>query len=267
MLILLSSLVLAEGEACHADRPCETPEITEGRSNWDIIKSMPSNDLRVAFISSKIILPQFKVISIIAIIVGLLASLLLFFKKKKKSWKPILVIWILLGIGLGLLYSVAEYYDQGAEQGIIVCTSKTECSIAVHIHANLDVSVCGKEHVFPFEKGDLNKPHTHKEKNKIHYHALLKVDPVTKKILDPIDLTLKAFFDQMGERFNGTCLLDKCNGDRCSGDPTADAGVMMSVQNKNVANNEWLTNLEYENYVWKDGDKISIRFDHGGLLQ
>lgn len=257
-VLLLSSLIVSaqgEVEACFADRPCEVPEQLAGeRGFFENLRQLPTTQLRLHYVADDVVLPNFGWISLGFLFVAVLAWLY-FFKKRRKRWhwvKPSVVVAVLLLVSLGLLYSLAVYYHEGAEEGIIVCKSPEECSIAMHVHADVEVVVCGMEHIFGFEKGDLSKAHTHKERNKIHWHDLERVDPQTKEILDPSELRVGAFFGQMGERFTSECLLDKCDGDVCPGS-SVPGKVSMSVNG--------VPNAELERYVWKDNDKIVVRFE------
>lgn len=247
LFLLFSPLfVSAADEACFADRPCSTPEI-EGRT-WAVLQQLPTLTLKLNYFSSHVFLPHLQGIIFIYIILCLALAFLLISKRKKI--KNILLTELILLIFFGLIYSVAQYYNQDVEQGIIICKNQNDCSLSQHTHADLEVSVCGKEHIFPFEKGDLDKAHTHKEKNKIHFHTLLKVDPLTNEILDPTELKIKSFFKQMGERFDANCILDKCNGDLCSTTPGKTSMTVNTIENSQL-----------ENYIWKDGDTIRISFE------
>jgi hypothetical protein len=100
------------------------------------------------------------------------------------------------------------------------------------------------------EKGDLSKQHTHKERNLIHWHDKLPYDRSTSTVLDWNPLKLGVFFEQMEMRFNSTCIGDRCNGDKC---PSGNVGTLKMTVNG-------VDNAEFDQYVWKDQDKISIRF-------
>lgn len=58
------------------------------------------------------------------------------------------------------------------------------------------------------------------------------------------DVTLKDFFDEWGQRFNNTCILDYCN--------TNTSSMRMYVNNKE--------STDYELYVVKNGDFIWIDY-------
>jgi len=185
---------------------------------------------------------------IAAILVLALATLYAMHSKKIKRTAALALI--LLAV-IGLSYSVYIVYTSGAAQrGVFVCISESECYWSAHIHAEVDVNICGEEYRFPVEKGPLNGPHTHEEKNLIHFHERLRIDPVTKEILDTKPLTLGSFFDNMEVSFDNDRVLNKINGDLCNGQPGT---VKMFVNGK--------PSSDFRDYVWKDGDKIIIVFD------
>ena len=97
-------------------------------------------------------------------------------------------LWILGGIAIVavvalLAYSTIQYQSEGIEQtGIIVCNTE-ECLKAVHIHADIKLNMCGTFITLPREDGHLDSEHTHKEKNYLHFHERISLDPVTKEEL------------------------------------------------------------------------------------
>jgi hypothetical protein len=58
------------------------------------------------------------------------------------------------------------------------------------------------------------------------------------------DVTLKDFFDEWGQKFNSTCIIDYCNN--------ANNSMRMYVNNKE--------SMDYELYIIKDGDFILIDY-------
>ena len=182
-----------------------------------------------------------------ALVLALSAFYAMHSKKFKRS---IFIAFILLAV-VGLAYSIYIVYASGAAQrGVVVCVGN-ECYWSAHIHAEVAISICGEEsYRFPVEKGPLNEPHTHEEKNLIHFHERLLIDPATKEILDPEPLTLGAFFNSMEVAFDETQVLDSANGDPCNGES---GSVKMFVNGKPSA--------DFRDYIWKDGDKIKIIFD------
>ena len=194
-------------------------------------------------------------ILIILVVIAIIAVILTAFyylKSKKPGIEKMLVYWLALAIIVGLGYSVIYYLESGVrEQGLIICEESGECSLAIHIHADVEGSICGQELKLPLQKGDpLTQPHTHNERNKIHWEGKLKVDKNTREITDKIPLKLGTFMDVMGVTFNDRCLGDKCNGDLCNG---KEAELVMLVNG--------IPNTGYRDYIWKDGDVITLKFE------
>jgi len=239
-----------EPEACSVDRPnCAAPDLVKDKRTLEVLKQIPTTFLKINYISKHLILPFFTYILLAFLVVGILITCLFF---SKKNAKRIVISWIVLLVLLGLLYSVMQYYAQDPEGGVIVCKDPNHCEVSMHVHADLKVSMCGKEIIFPSERGDLSKVHTHKERNKLHWHDLEKIDPKTKEIVNTSKLTLHAFFEQMRERFTDTCLLERCNGDSCPGSKNP-GKVSMMVNG--------VPNTKFEKYIWKDGDKMVVMFE------
>jgi len=165
---------------------------------------------------------------------------------KKKNSLPIITI-IIAVVALAILgfmgYSVYTYYQSEQEkEGFFACNQDgTVCELSQHIHADIDVTVCGKEIIFPKEAGRTDEQHTHKETNLMHLHARLKVDPQTKEPLNPTRRQVQAFLDQMDFQFPDTCP-DNPN-------PT------MTVYVNDIESSESL------DYVWVDGDRIEIEYE------
>lgn len=186
------------------------------------------------------------------LIIGL--STALSFKKKgrKKKFVPkTLIVGIIIGLAVyGLGYSLSQFYSEGGEKGFIVCGDEG-CDLAIHIHSQLHMSVCGEEYNLGLEKGDLGRTHTHKERDYLHFHALIKTDITGTKILEPEKIYLGELFDQLNIPFTKTCFADKCNGDLC---PNGQPGTLKVIVNG-------IPNEDFDEYVWNDDDEIEIRFD------
>lgn len=174
-------------------------------------------------------------------------------KKRSRIVKVLtyLVVFIVVAV---LIYSVIKYKKSVEESGetFVLCDKGNNCVIALHMHSDVEIKVCGEEVKIPLEAGDKAATHTHKERNLLHFEERLKYDNDTKTILETEPITLKTFFNypNINIRFNSTCITDKCNGDLCNNNP----GTLKFFVN-NIENNE------FENYVWKDGDKIKIIFE------
>ncbi len=192
-----------------------------------------------------------------AILAVILAAYYAYHTKKIK--KAFIVAAVLIA-AIGISYSLYIVYTSGAaERGVTVCVTPDECYWTAHIHAEVNIGVCGDEsYRFAVEKGPLDGPHTHEEKNLIHFHERLKFDPRTKEILDPAPLTLGAFFDNMEVSFDADRILDKKSGDLCNGQP---GNVKMYVSRNWNRNEIGDPAGNFRDYVWRDGDVITIVFD------
>ncbi len=80
------------------------------------------------------------------------------------SLVTLVIVWFL---AYGIKYSIEQY--QLAWENITICTEKW-CIKTMHIHSDIDISICGKAISLPREHGPLNGLHTHKEKNYLHFH-------------------------------------------------------------------------------------------------
>ena len=223
-----------EGEGCTID---ECPDIVDERGFFEVISQLPTFSLKADYLSVHYILPNFLWIILVFFIVGIISSFFYIKKAKKNKTKKLATLWILLGIILLLFYSVSYYYSVGAESGIIVC-NKEECSIAMHIHADIDTEICGEKIKFPLEKGDLSKLHTHKERNLIHWHDTTPIDIETKERLRPEDLSIRSFFEQM--EFN---LPENCNGRK------SELKVLVNEREENL------------DYSYEDNDYIIVKLE------
>ena len=176
-------------------------------------------------------------------------------KKKKVKRSLILSVIILAIVGLG--YSVYIYQTAGAaERGIIVCSQEDPnlCYWQAHIHAFVMPMACGEEKVFPTEVGDLDKQHTHEEKNIIHWHSSVPYDKNKGKIIDESVLKLGTFFDSINVKFTDSSFYDYSNEQTC---PAGSGRLKMFVSKNGV----WQRNSEFRDYVWDDKDIIYITFD------
>ncbi len=187
------------------------------------------------------------IVALLAVIIGIYESLPL--KKKKFSIKPILV-----GVGIGALlfflgYSVSSYYEVGGERGFVVCGPEG-CDLALHWHSQLHMTVCGEAYNLPLEAGDLDEIHTHKERDYLHFHSLIKTDEAGTEILEPEKLAIGNIFNQLDIRFTDECFADYCNGDKC---PDGKPGTLSMIVNN-------IPNDKFADYSYKDGDEIRITF-------
>jgi hypothetical protein len=162
---------------------------------------------------------------------------------------PIIYSLLIAGATVALGYSVSYYYGAGGEKGFVVC-GDDGCDLAVHYHSQLEMGICGEEYNLPLEAGDLGKQHTHKEKDKLHFHALIKTDKSGTEILEPEKLRLGGLFEQLNIPFTKDCFADKCSGDLCNG-----RNGKLTVEVNGVPNEG------ASDYSWRDGDEIKIYFE------
>lgn len=170
-------------------------------------------------------------------------------KSSPKAAKTILFFTILLVIVMALVYFARIYSrtEEASGGGIQFC-EQGRCFLTTHIHADVEGMLCGEQVKLPLEKGPLDDVHTHKERNKLHWHAPLEVHPETKEVLDWGKLTLGNSFAQLGFAY-----ADGCFGEWCTGKTMCDGklGTLTIRVNGQEADEE---------YVWKDGDKIEVNF-------
>lgn len=178
-------------------------------------------------------------------------------KQKKSPEKFRLLRNFVIGLALlaiaGLIvYSYQAFKTSQIEQeGIVVCNREGVCEKSIHIHSELNVLICGKEHKLPKEEGELSSIHTHKETNLLHFHERLRVDR-QGDILDPSPLTLaNAVNKALGLQLTDNCIGKYCNGNPCS---SGKKGILRLEVNGQP-------NQNIPDYVWKDGDAIQLTFD------
>lgn len=117
--------------------------------------------------------------------------------KNKLSNILILVFVVALFVGVFYLASVLREREEKirSESPIVFCVppkappENQECFFTTHIHYNITLIENGSEKTLPFEKGPLERFHTHFEKNKAHWHSLMPVNPETKEFLETLTLT------------------------------------------------------------------------------
>lgn len=186
--------------------------------------------------------------------------------KKNDSLLRYLVWLLVLAVGAYIAYSVWYTKQINPEQGLAVCVpagkqktfsytsatgetvtetvgeKKETCFWSAHIHAQMDLTYCGRQLTIPKDKGRLRGPHTHKEPNKIHSaHSPQKVDPVTKQFLDPTPLTISGFLDAMEIDTTTPC-------------PSASTSTAVVTVNGK-------TEPSGLNYLWQDGDEIRVVYN------
>lgn len=139
---------------------------------------------------------------------------------------------ILVGIGIGVWFFWPKSQNTDSE---VVARN------GLHWHSNLTINILGDYQDIPAGIGLAGLPHkpmhTHDRDNVIHMEF---AGLVLKK-----DIKLGKFFQAWGKTFNKECIFDKCSGGQ---------GTLKMLVNGSE-------NLEFDNYMMKDEDKIEIVFD------
>lgn len=133
-------------------------------------------------------------------------------------------------------YSIEQYNEQEAGEWIFICNDE-QCFRTVHIHSDIAFDLCGKTVNLPREKWPLDGLHTHKEKNYLHFHDKVDVNPETKENLFEQSLSLHEILE-IFEIDPHTY----CDTDQIDIYPTVNGEVPAS----------WME------YNWHDGDDIVI---------
>lgn len=190
-----------------------------------------------------------------ALAIGLLAGLVsigigIFFGVRNKKWSTALKGCALGALFIVMAFTVDYFYQQGGERGFVVCGPEG-CELAAHWHADVEFDLCGETFSMPLETGPLDGQHTHKERNYLHFHALLRTDESGTEVLNPEELYVGEFFDTIDVPFSESCFDGYCNGDLCRGEP----GILRMHVNGEP-------NFEFDKYSWRDGDVIEIIFEN-----
>lgn len=191
----------------------------------------------------------FLIIAVIALIFVWVYGL----KEKKKKIKKSIILSIVVLAIIGIVYSLFITLQSGARSsGLIVCPQEDKCYWTAHVHAYVPIKICGEDKRLPIELGPLNGPHTHEEKNIIHWHDRLPYDNVNKRLLETKPLTLGAFFDAINANFNSNSILDKNNNDVCLDGTQGKLKMFVNGKRSN----------QFRDFIWKDKDVIFIIFDN-----
>lgn len=162
-------------------------------------------------------------------------------------------------VGFVALYATARYFrarEEGvrSENPIVFCNPQNvppeqqKCFFTSHLHVFPEITVFGEKRPLPFEKGDLTKHHTHAQLNKVHWHALLEVDPLTKEPPEA-EFTLGRVFDDFGIYFAEDGILDHRVGET---NPQTGQPATLRV----LVNGE--PNDQFRDAVWKDHDRVEV---------
>lgn len=171
-------------------------------------------------------------------------------QKKRSPW-----IWLGYAIAILILgyiaYSVYYYLSNTEKVEQYEVCAEGKCIKTFHIHAHITIELCGNKVSLPLEHGSLEGPHTHKQRNLIHFHERLPYDQASGKLLNTTPLQLGTFMSAFDIKFNDHCVREYCNGNPC---PDGKPGTIRMFVNKQP-------NTEFDQYVWKDKDDILITFD------
>lgn len=166
------------------------------------------------------------------------------FKKQKNNedLKNIGILILVVLLVIGFFYVARLFSGEGgitSDKPVVFCIpensppDKQECYYTAHDHFQLSVFLGGKEQNIKFEEGDLEEGHTHAQKNKIHWHSTLPVDPLTKQVNNWSEHSVSAALQELGFVYP---------------DKRATLIVNGQVEEKGL------------NYIWEDGDVIEVRF-------
>ena len=173
-------------------------------------------------------------------------------QKKKAKLKTGIVLTVDILVILGIGYSLYVTLKSGAaSRGVVVCPQEGRCFWQAHIHAYIPIMMCGEDIRLPIEKGSLQGPHTHEEKNVVHWHDRLPYDNQQKNIFQAKPLTLGVFFDELGIPFANDALFDRKNGDECPDGTLASWKMFVNGKQSQVL----------RDHVWTDRQVIALVFD------
>lgn len=162
--------------------------------------------------------------------------------KRNKKLQHIWIILIVIVVG-ALFFYIAILFG-GSESGVrvekplIYCQpqealpEQQKCFYTAHDHFQLILVIDEKKQEIGFEKGDLQRSHSHAEKDKIHWHSLLAVNSTTRRVVDWTPHSLKAALQDLGYNNFGNNVI--------------------VIVNKQVENQRL-------DYIWQDRDIIEVR--------
>ena len=154
----------------------------------------------------------------------------------KKILKYSLTLIVLAALGYGIYYSVGQY--NLTKENITVC-HEGNCVRTMHIHADLDMTICGTKINLPRETGPLNGLHTHKEKNYLHFHDKVPLMSGENKLTYDKRLSLGEIFEIFEVDFQKLC-----------GKPREEVNLSIKINEQDAP--EGLSTM------WNDHDNIVI---------
>jgi hypothetical protein len=160
--------------------------------------------------------------------------------KKKNDFG--LVAWIFLGL---IVVVILFFALRGIPENKSMPDNKG--TLAIHIHPKLFITINGKPYPIPRNIGvtignvidtqlsgmDMSPVHTHEDASQ----GIIHVESLVRR-----DFTLGYFFRVWGKTFNSQCIFDYCSGN----------GKVLKMFVDGKESNE------FENHVFKDGEKIEI---------
>ncbi len=179
--------------------------------------------------------------------------------KKEVRTNIIILLFVLATVIIFVSYLATHFTGETgikSDKGITFCQPENapqdqqKCYFTAHWHVHADIKVCNETKLLPYETGDLGKLHTHVETNKIHWHGLLPVDPVTKKITDYSQMKMSNLFLELKVPVAADRIYDFKNGATCPDGRIGNLKVSVNGQEQK----------DFLNYILKDGDHISIEF-------
>lgn len=145
-----------------------------------------------------------------------------------------IAILVLVIAAIGGLFWFANQFGGGesveSETPKVVCKTENECYWTAHIHATVKIFKDDKQISLNFEQGKLEEGHTHTEKDRLHWHGLIPVDPESREVKDWSALYVKNIPKDLNLNIEGEPKF-VVNGNEVSPD-----------------------------YIWKDGDTLEIKY-------
>jgi hypothetical protein len=180
---------------------------------------------------------------------------------KREYFGNLLLVGFAVG-GIVAAFGVARFFRSEEENvrsqaPIIFCQpqdappEQQQCFFASHIDVYVTLKIWGEEKTLPFEQGDLTKSHLHAQKNKVHWHSLIPVDPRKKLLENHGPLTLGQLFEDLGIPFDRDRILGVKNGDV---GPSGKPGVLKMFVNGQP-------NDQFRDYVRQPNDHIDFIVD------
>jgi len=179
--------------------------------------------------------------------------------KKQIRTNILVLLFVLVLLTIFISFLATHFTGESgvkSDKGIVFCQpenapiERQKCFFTAHWHFHFDMNVCGQKKILLFETGDLQKLHTHVEKNKVHWHGVLPADQKTKNITDFSDLKLSNVFKQLNIPITSNSIYNFKSGGTCPDGKTATLKVFVNNEQKK----------DFMDYILKDKDKIAIEF-------